>query len=345
MPKKARPSAKKSPPPPGSGLAAAGSTRPPLVRMLKIHDLLAAGKYPNCSTLAPDFEVSTKTIQRDLDFMRDQLALPIEYDAIRHGYFYAGAVAQFPMVTVSEGELVALLVAQKAVEQYRGTPFEKPLHAAFEKLVSSLGEEASVSLHELSEAVSFRSAGVPQAQIQVFEALADAVMRLQAVEFDYLSLKVKKPERRRVEPYHLACIGNQWYLIANDQGRDDLRTFALPRIANVKNTGLFFEKPADFSVSEMLEGSFSAFEAGSTETVRLRFAPTVARLVSERQWHKSQRITPLPDGGVELFMRVGVAPDLEAWILGWGGQVEVCEPSALRRRIAAMGREIAGKNA
>src|SRR4029077_5796561 len=173
---------------------------PPLLRMIRIHDLLSAGRHPNCSLLAREFEVSTKTVQRDVDFMRDQLVLPIEYDRARHGFAYTRAVGQFPLITVSEGELVALLVAQKAVEQYRGTSFEKPLRAALQKLVSSLGDEASVSLHELSEAVSFRSAGIPQGQISVFELLTSAVMCRQVVEFDYLSIRARKPGRRSVEP-------------------------------------------------------------------------------------------------------------------------------------------------
>lgn len=327
-----------------TGLAARAS-RPPLVRMIKIHEFLAAEKYPNCSKLARDLEVSTKTLQRDIDFMRDQLMLPIEYDAVQHGFYYAESVAQFPMVTVSQGELVALLVAQKAVEQYRGTSFEKPLHAAFEKLVSSMDDQTSVSMHELSAAVSFRSQGVPHAQIRVFETLTEAVMHHQVVEFDYLSMKAKRPERRRVEPYHLACIDNQWYLICNDLVREGRRTFALPRIENVKTLRQIFEKSPDFSVADMLSGSFSAFEAGKTETIRLHFQAAVARLVSERQWHKTQKLHAKANGDVELEMKVGLAPDLEAWILGWGGQVEVLEPASLREKIAAIGKEISTKNA
>lgn len=341
MPKRAENIAKKNAP--ITGLAGR-SSRPPLVRMIKIHEFLAAGKYPNCSKLANELEVSTKTLQRDIDFMRDQLTLPIEYDAVKHGFYYAESVAQFPMVTVSQGELVALLVAQKAVEQYKGTSFEKPLHAAFEKLVSSMGDQASVSLHELSAAVSFRSQGVPQAQIQVFEDLTEAVMHHHVVEFDYLSMKAAKPERRRVQPYHLACIDNQWYLIAYDLVREGRRTFALPRIQKVKDLRISFEPSPDFSVADMLSGSFSAFEAGKTELLRLQFQPTVARLVTERQWHKSQKVEPQPDGGVILSMRVGLAPDLEAWILGWGGQVEVLEPLALRAKVARIGQEISANN-
>ena len=324
-----------------SGLSAARAARPPVVRMVRIHELLTAGKGPNCAVLAREFEVSGKTIQRDIEFMRDQLALPIEYDETRHGYYYVRPVAQFPMITVSEGELVALLVAQKAVEQYRGTSFEKPLHAAFEKLVASMGNEASVSLHELSEAVSFRSAGVPKAQIEVFETLADAVMTSRAVEFDYQSLRAENVVRRRVEPYHLACISNQWYLIANDQSRDDLRTFALTRISRVKNLKIAFLRPADFSAAKMLSGSFSAFEAGRTELVRIRFDAFAARLVAERQWHKTQRLEISADGSAELTMQVGLAPDLESWILGWADHAEVLEPAALREKLGEAARAMA----
>ncbi len=309
------------------------TTRPPLARMIRIHDLLSAGRFPNCSLLAREFEVSAKTVQRDVDFMRDQLVLPIEYDRARHGFFYTQAVAQFPLITVSEGELVALLVAQKAVEQYRGTPFEKPLQTAFRKLVSSLGDEASVSLHELSGAVSFHHAGVPRSQIDIFELLMQGVVARQLVEFDYLSLRARRPERRRVAPYHLACINNQWYLIAQDQARQDLRTFALTRISGVTKLKSSFRRPPDFSVSEMLSGSFAAFQAGKTEGVRIRFDSVAARLVSERQWHGSQEIRQIAAGGIEVTMQIGVAPDLESWILGWGDHAEVIEPIALRDRI------------
>jgi len=338
MPRKKLPPLPKKTP---EGISAR-SSRPPLVRMVRIHELLAAGKYPNCSSLAVEFEVATKTVQRDIDFMRDQLVLPIEYDAVRHGYYYSQSVSQFPMITVSEGELVALLVAQKAVEQYRGTSFEKPLHAAFEKLVSSLGAEASVSLHELSQAVSFRSAGVPQGQIRVFETLTGAVMGSQVVEFDYHGLRSPKSERRTVEPYHLACISNQWYLIGNDRGRSGLRTFALTRISEARNLHLAFQRPADFSAAKMLSGSFAAFEAGKTERVRIRFDSFAARLVGERQWHTSQETKSLPDGGLDLRMDVGIAPDLEAWILGWGEHAEVLEPSSLRERISAVAERMSG---
>lgn len=55
-------------------------------RVMEIHKIVLTGKHPNCSTLAKEIEVTPKTIQRDVSFMRDQLGLPLEYHVIRRGY-------------------------------------------------------------------------------------------------------------------------------------------------------------------------------------------------------------------------------------------------------------------
>lgn len=62
-------------------------TRPPMRRMLFIHEQLKHGRYPNCVQLGVEFELKgVRTILRDIAFMRDQLLLPIDYDASRRGY-------------------------------------------------------------------------------------------------------------------------------------------------------------------------------------------------------------------------------------------------------------------
>src|SRR5262245_7783372 len=95
-------------------------SRPLLERMLRIHQAIRSGDYPNASTLAVELEVSTKSIQRDVEFMRDRMNLPLEYDPHRFGYFYTEEVNAFPTLQITQGELFALLVAEKAVQQYRG---------------------------------------------------------------------------------------------------------------------------------------------------------------------------------------------------------------------------------
>src|SRR5438045_1291431 len=100
-------------------------SRPPLARMLRIHQALKSGTYPNAATLAAELEVSTKSVHRDLEFMRDRLRLPLVYNPSRFGYYYTEEVTSFPATQLTEGELLALVVAEKALQQYRGTSFEK----------------------------------------------------------------------------------------------------------------------------------------------------------------------------------------------------------------------------
>lgn len=308
-------------------------TRPPMERMWRIHQTLSGGGYPNCTGLSEELEVSAKTVMRDLEFMRDRLGLPLEYDAGKHGYFYTAPVRDFPTMKVSQGEVAALLLAQKSLEQFRGTPFERPLAGAFRKLSQSLGGEMEVTWHELEQALSVRRSGVGLADMQVFDSLAKAVTGREEVEFSYHKLSGDKRERRTVRPYHLGCIEDQWYLFAHDVSRGAVRTFALPRITDVEKTGEKFKRPKDFSVGKMLEGSFAVFEGRDAKQVRIVFGGVAARLVPERVWHATQKVVRRGPK-TELVMKVGISPDLVQWILGWGGEAEVVAPSELRERVA-----------
>jgi predicted DNA-binding transcriptional regulator YafY len=62
------------------------TSRPPMERMLRIHDELRRGAFTNCTKLAAALEVSRKTIVRDIAFMRDRLDLPVEFDPLINAY-------------------------------------------------------------------------------------------------------------------------------------------------------------------------------------------------------------------------------------------------------------------
>src|SRR5688500_4969042 len=102
-----------------------------LHRCHRIFERIRTGDYPNRKALAEEIEVAEKTIQRDIEFMRDMMNLPIAYDPHRYGYYFDQPVGNFPLLKLTEGELFAILVGEKALEQYIGTPFEKPLRNTF----------------------------------------------------------------------------------------------------------------------------------------------------------------------------------------------------------------------
>src|SRR5439155_25259681 len=150
-------------------------SRPPLARMMRMHERLKAGRYPNCRKLADELEVSSKTVQRDIDFMRYQLGLPIEHDELHFGFYYTEPVANFPNIEISQGELIALYIGQKALAQYNGTSFEAPVSTAFRKITDGLRDTISMTCSELDSAVSFRSTGRSTTDVHLFEELSHAV--------------------------------------------------------------------------------------------------------------------------------------------------------------------------
>jgi len=308
---------------------------------MAIHGELQRGAFTNCSKLAARFEVARKTVMRDVTFMRDRLGLPIEYDARLHAFRYSWPVENFPTVQITGGELLALLIAQKALEQYRGTPYHAQLSAAFDKLAAGVRDKVSFTPAQGAEAISFHTAGLAKSDLKVFELLSTALTEGREVEFDYRKPQDRAAERRRVRPYHLSHRENLWYLLGHDLDRDGLRQFALPRVSGVRVQERRFTRPADFSAEKYFERSFGAFAGDGDHRVRVRFAPGAAPRVRERVWHDSQELRERPDGGVELVMRLGDLAEVARWVLGWGDQAEVLGPPELRRRIAAAVRQVA----
>lgn len=309
-------------------------SRPPLERMLRIHEELRRGALINCTKLAVSLEVSRKTVVRDIGFMRDRLDLPIEYDPQIQAYRYTYPVNAFPTVQVTEGELMALLVARRALEQYQGTPFHRQLELAFEKLTSGLKDRISFSPAEELRAVSFKNVGLAKTDLAAFNALSGAVLRQFEVEFEYRKPGESSGGIRRVQPYHLSHRENLWYLIAMDTERQAMRTFALPRMNRVKVTTKRFARPEDFSPERFFASALGVLPGTGDYQVSIRFEAAAADRIRERVWHESQQLKDLPGGAVELSMRLGALAEVERWVLGWGRLAEVLAPAELRERIA-----------
>ncbi len=320
--------------------AAALHSRPPLERMLRIHQAIQSGRFPNATSLAQDLEVSTKSIHRDLEFMRDRLELPLEYDGHRFGYLYTQEVSAFPTVQITEGELFALIVAEKALQQYRGTNFEKPLLSAIRKMEQSLPDTISLNLADIEQTISFRTRVEPILDLRIFDALAKATARRQQLELTYRKPGRRQTEQRLVDPYHLANINGEWFLFAWDHARRDIRTFVPARVQALKTTGKMFDRPQKFSLEKRLRDSFGVHSGEGEYEVVLRFNARVADFIREKKWHKSQRLRETKGGGVELRLTLSSLLEIERWVLSWGGDAVVLKPRELVQSVRQAAEKI-----
>ncbi len=291
--------------------------------------------------MAEEWEKSWRTIIRDLDFIRDVWRMPLAYDPYRYGFCFTEPIGKFPMVPISERELVSVFVAQKALQQYHGTPFEQPLKSAFSKLASSLQGELSVAWADLDAAISFRGVESEVGDLETLQILGEAIRRRHEVTFNYQKLGEAAGETRTVRPYHLACVGNQWYLFAYDLMRRDIRKFVPARMKDLKVLNKTFERPKDFSIDKFLKGSFGIFSGDKPVRMRIWFGRSRAQLIRERRWHHSQRIKELGKGEIELSLEVSSFVEVVPWILSWGEHARALAPRPLVKEVKQAAARIA----
>ena len=328
-------------------------TQPQLTRLHGLVQRIQRGDYPSQKLLGAEWEKTARTIQSDLDFIRDVWGMPLKYDPYKYGYYFSEPVGKFPMVPISEAELVSVFVAQKALSQYHGTPFELPLKTAFEKLVSSLKGEISVAWADLDSAISFRGIETNAGDMEVMQKLGEAIRKRNEIEFEYFKLGeiqpgdpsasdsgVVSPPIRTVRPYHLACVGNQWYLFGYDLMRRDMRKFVPARMRRLTVLPTRFERPKTFSIDKLLKGSFGVFSGGEVVPIRIWFARSRAQLIRERKWHQSQKIRELGNGEIELSLELSSFTEIVPWILGWGEHARTLSPRELVREVADVVKEL-----
>jgi proteasome accessory factor B len=315
-------------------------SRPPLERMLRIHQAIQSGRHPNAVSLARELEVSSKSIHRDLEFMRDRLQLPLQYDNLHKGYYYTEEVGNFPTLQISEGELFALLVAEKALQQYRGTTFEKPLLSAFKKMAAALPDTISLNLADWERTISFRTRAEPILNLEIFDILAKATAHRRQLQLTYRKPGRRETELRVVDPYHLANINGEWFLFAWCHLRRDIRTFVPARIQAIATTGKTFDRPQKFSLEKRLRDSFGVQSGQGSFDVVIRFNELVADYIREKKWHDSQQLKELKDGGLELRMKLSSLAEVERWVLGWAGNAKVIHPPELAEKVRQSAQDI-----
>lgn len=302
--------------------------KPQDARHIVIDEMIRSGSYPNCTTLAEACGVSPRTIARDIEYMRDTRNAPIEFDTVRNGYFYTEPLYRLPAIQIRESELFALCIAERALEQYSGTPLYGKLRSIFRKLSALLPDCISVDSSWMGTDYSFLPDSITNIDQAIWNMIALA-LRGSLV----LKIRHRKPSgedtERVVHPYHMLAFRGQWYLIAHCTVRNEVLRFAVSRITAAWQTGERFQKPAGFDIKSYMGESFGIIDEGQSFTARVYFDSKTAPYVAERSWHPMQLIEELEDGGIIIEFPATSSLEVMQWVLKWGKGARVLAPGSL----------------
>ncbi|BHH83799.1 helix-turn-helix transcriptional regulator [Desulforhopalus sp. 52FAK] len=301
-------------------------------RLLFIDKEISKGTYPNCSFLAKEWEVSHKTIQRDLDYMRYQLNAPLEYSAKHRGYYYTEENFKLPALSMKESELFGMYLSAKLLVQYEGTPIYDSLCAVFKKIELSLPNKINIDPSTGQEKFTVIPPFSTTVTPEVWETTLESLRTSQQIQLNYKA-PGKSLELRVIDPYHAVRFEGDWYIIGYCHLRNEIRTFSLSRIVSAGKTGNTFQIPDDFDFKKLSGSHFGVHWSNEEIKVKIRFSNRVADYVQERTWHPSQKITGCENGDLILSLSVNHLLELKRWILSWGEDACVIEPHSFARTI------------
>jgi predicted DNA-binding transcriptional regulator YafY len=309
------------------------NTKPPIRRLYWALNRLRSNRPLKATDLANEFEVTVRTAYRDLDFMRDQWRIPLEFDRAKGTYLLTEPLAELPPVTLSQGELISLYFAEKVLAQYRNTPFERDLTSAFKKIQELLPEEVHVSPSTLDDYLSFDPGPLYTPDVEVFRDVLAAQRVRRKLRIVYRSLSSNRTWRRTVHPYHLFNHHGDWYVAAWDEHHGEVRIFALHRIRRATVTTEPFDVPPGFTFKRFMKDAFAVQKGERPVEVAIRFAARQARWIRERKWHSSARVQEEMGGSLVLNLKVAETSEIKRWVMQFGREAEVLAPASLRRAV------------
>ena len=314
-----------------------------IYRLLRLITLLQTRRDYTADELARELDVSRRTIFRDLN-MLEMARIPYYFDAERGGYRISKHFF-LPPINLTLTEALALLMLTGRLGRGRQLPLINQGARAAMKIESAL--PAGVRKHvgsvinhlHLNLAPSSRHEGLDA----MFDELTGAIAGKRICRIVYISFHEKKQINVTIRPLHLVFMGRAWYVLGHVARPGEVRTFKLGRIRKLTVTDKTFTQPSGVDVEDHFGQAWQMIPEGKLYDVHLHFEPKVAANVAEVNWHSTQRVEWNDDGSTEFRVTVDGLGEITWWILGYGDQVEVISPPALRRRLAGMASSLVEK--
>ncbi|MCV2371124.1 helix-turn-helix transcriptional regulator [Roseateles oligotrophus] len=318
-------------------------------RFYKIELLIRSSECVSFATLLAALEVSPATLKRDLQYLRERMDAPIEYDAGANGYRFGqqwrGRQHELPGVWFSEKELHALLTMHQLLASLDDDGIlSRHLLPMFDKLTGMLGADADEA-RELTRRVKLISTAKRRVASEYFETVGSSVVKRQRLRLSYRSRgqgrAAAKASERVVSPQRLVHYRNTWYLDAWCHQSEGFRRFALDAMESAE---LLDEKAKTVSTKQLeaeLDQGYGIFAGASPKLAVLIFSAEAAQWVAKEEWHPAQAGEWLADGRWRLSLPFVDATELLMDLLRHAGQVEIEAPADLRAAYAKRLREAA----
>lgn len=308
-------------------------------RFYKIDQLISERQVVSFDTLLEVLEVSTATLKRDIQYLRDRLNAPLIWDRAARGYRYerdtvpTGSQFELPGLWFNASEIHALLTMQHLLATLDQSgllgPHIQPLMARLNGLLGS----ADNTSEEIRKRVRIIGAGARRMQLHHFEKVGSALLQRKRLLITYRARGKDEITEREISPQRLVHYRENWYLDAWCHVRRGLRSFAVDAILKADLLETPTKTVSEKTLDAVLGSGYGIFSGKKVQWAKLKFNAERARWVAQEQWHPKQKSKFEPDGSYRLDIPYSDDRELIMDILRHGPTVEVLAPLALRERV------------
>ena len=292
-------------------------------RLIGILSVLLQKDRVTCAELAKRFEVSERTILRDMETL-NMSGIPVAAERGRGGGVYIMDGYRIDRTLLSSDDMRAILSGLRSLDSVSMTGRYRQL---MEKMsagsVSASGADSRIMI-DLSN--WDRSAVADK-----IELIKNAVDKRQIIAFRYFSPGGESS--RRIEPYHLVYRWSSWYVYGYCTGRGDYRLFKLSRMTELAATG---ERYTARDVPEYAGDKLTHTEGEVEATVR--FSPSVKWRVVDCLGAGKMEYDA--DGCIVKTFTWSDKQSLFSFLLSFGSDAELLAPPAYRREFAGAVKDI-----
>ncbi len=272
---------------------------------------IVSARYPSFHELqnflaVHDLEISQRTLQRDIEQIRNEFNVEIKYNRLQNGYF---------------------------VDRDSGMKVESFLRLLQLVRTANLFSESLADGKNSMTHILFDSENNLKG-IEHLEPLLFSIKNQRRVSFVHENFETEKKKKYLFSPYILKEYQYRWYVVGTVEGMNDLLIFGIDRIENVKVLTTLFVRNEKLKPVELFENIVGLnFSKGEPEEIILSFTPLQGKYVKALPFHKSQKV--LEENKKETIVKLFVVPNFELTqkILMIGHRVKVVKPEWLVKEI------------
>lgn len=302
--------------------------RPAFERMYHVFMRTKKGGFPNATDLGKELDAAPETVQKDIQFMRDRLKLPIKYNDKEHGFYFTQPVGSFPGMEVTDETVQALAFFRSLAETVPSPMLVEKMLEMYNEIVSTLDERRKMALEIVRNSVYFQQSGIDIVDPKTFETVLSSIWEERVMQHLY-----RKPQgtfiQRLLEPWAIVVSRGAWYVMGFCGLAKARRTFLLSRLRAPKLMRQKYTIPESFNAKEYFDKCFGVQSGDGDYKVVVKHNPRLAAVHETRMWHPSQEREDLPDGSALLTFRVSCLAEIKYQILDWAEDAIVLEPPEL----------------